>query len=126
MAGLRRAGPHLATPGDIQDYSSIGVSTAADPMAIKLLTGLNGTDTNTDTTQTLTEATSVQFKVLVSATGVVTFQHDIAVPGTLAAPSATVAQTLDDGDPVIPFVRFLNVATPAASVIIQKWEANFQ
>ena len=126
MVGLRRAGPHLATFTDILDYSSFGVSTAADPMAIKLLTGLNGTDTNTDTTQTLAQATAVQFKVLVSAAGVVTFQHDIVTPGTLSAPTTTVAQTLDNGDPVIPFVRFLNVAAFADNVIIHKWDAGFQ
>ena len=126
MVGLRRAGPHLATFTDIQDYASFGVSTAADPMAIKLLTGLNGTDTNTDTTQTATEATAIQFKILVSATGVVTFQHDIVTPGTLAAPTATVALTLDDGDPAIPFVRFLNVAAFATNVIIHKWDAGYQ
>jgi hypothetical protein len=126
MIGLRRAGPHLATMGDIQDYASFGVSTAADPMALKLLTGLNGTDTNTDTTETFVGTTAVQFKVLVSAAGVVTFQHDIVTPGTLAAPSATVALTLDNGDPMIPFVRFLNVAAFADSVVIHKWEAGPQ
>lgn len=126
MVGFRRAGPHLATMGDIQDYSAFGVSTAADPMALKLLTGLNGTDAETDTTDTLVGTTAVQFKVLVSAAGVVTFQHDIAVPGTLAAPTVTVAQTLDNGDPMIPFVRFLNVAALADSVVIHKWEAGFQ
>ena len=126
MVGFRRAGPHLATFTDILDYASFGLSTAADPAALKLLTGLNGTDTETDTTDTFTEATAVQFKVLVSAAGVVTFQHDIATPGTLAAPTAIVALTLDNGDPVIPFVRFLNVAAFASSVVIQKWEANFQ
>lgn len=125
MVGFRRAGPHLATMGDIQDYASFGVSTAADPMAIKLLTGLNGTDTNTDTTQTAAEATAIQFKVLVSAAGIVTFQHDIAVPGTLAAPSATVALTLDNGDPVIPFVRFLH-DTGVGSPTIRKWDAGLQ
>ena len=126
MIGFRRAGPHLATFTDIQDYSAFGVSTAADPMALKLLTGLNGTDTNTDTTQTFAGTTAVQFKVLVSAAGVVTFQHDIVTPGTLAAPTVTVAQTLDNGDPMIPFVRFLNVAAFADSVVIHKWEAGFQ
>jgi hypothetical protein len=126
MVGLRRAGPHLATHTDIQDYATFGLSTAADPMAVKLLTGLNGTDTNTDTTQTVAGATAVQFKILVSAAGVVTFQHDIALPGTLAAPTATVGLTLDNGDPVIPFARFLNNATFAENVIIHKWEAGFQ
>jgi hypothetical protein len=126
MVGLRRAGPHLATPGDIQDYATFGVSTAADPMAVKLLTGLGGTDTETDTTQTMVGTTAVQFKILVSAAGVVTFQHDIVTPGTLAAPTATVALTLDDGDPMIPFVRFLNVAAFATSVTIHSWDAGYQ
>ncbi len=125
MVGFRRAGPHLATFTDIQDYSTFGVSTAADPAALKLLTGLNGTDTNTDTTQTFTEATAIRFRVNVSAAGVVTFLHDIVTPNTLAAPTVTVAQTLDNGDPVIPFVRYLH-DTGVGNVTIRKWDAGLQ
>lgn len=130
MVGLRRAAPHIATRTDILDCATFGCDTAADPLALKLLTTLNGTDTSTDTTQTLAVSgagtVAVQFKVLVSAAGVVTFQHDAVTPGTLAAPTQTVALTLDDGDPVIPFARFLNVAAFATNVIIHSWDAGYQ
>ena len=126
LVGFRRAGAHTALYTDMADYCGLGVSTAADPMAIKILTGLNGADTETDTTQTLAEGTAVQFEVLVSAAGVVTYRHDIVTPGTMAAPTVTAAFTLDDGDPVMPVVRFLNVAAANTNVIIHKWEAGFQ
>ena len=102
-------------------------NTAASPMEIKTITELNGGGTTvTDTTQTLAETVPVQFKVLVSAAGVVTFQHDIAVPGTLAAPSAVGTLTFDTGDPVVPFFDFLNVAAAPDGVIIHSWEAGYQ
>ncbi len=127
IAGFRRAEAQQAAHTDYADYAGLGLNTAADPMAVKTITELNGGGTTvTDTTQTLAEATAVQFRVLVSAGGVVTFQHDIAVPGTLAAPTAVGTMTFDAGDPVIPFVHFLNSANLADGVIIHSWEAGYQ
>jgi hypothetical protein len=126
LVGFRRASTFQQTFTDYADYFGLGVNTAASPMAIKTLTGLNGTDGNTDTTQTLAAATAVQFKILVSAAGVVTCQHDIATPGTLAAPSAASALTFDAGDPVIPCFRYLHDTGLAGAITIHKWEAGYQ
>jgi hypothetical protein len=96
-------------------------------MAVKTITELNGGGTTvTDTTQTLAQGTVVQFKVLVSAAGVVTFQHDIVTPGTLAAPTAVGTLTFDDGDPVIPFLHFLNSANLVNGFTIRSWAAGYQ
>lgn len=109
------------------EYVGLGLNTAADPMAVKIITEKAGGGTTvTDTMQTLAQSTAVQFKVLVSAAGVVTYQHDIAVPGTLAAPTATAAITLTSTCPVIPFFHFLHDTAIADQVIIHKWDAGYQ
>jgi len=127
IVGFRRAEAQQSAHTAYADYAGLGLSTAADPMAVKTITELNGGGTTvTDTTQTLAQGTAVQFKVLVSAAGVVTFQHDIVTPGTLAAPTAAGTMTFDIDDPVIPFVHFLNSANLADGVIIHSWDAGYQ
>lgn len=127
IVGFRRAEAQRDAHTNYADYAGLGLNTAADPMAVKTITELNGGGTTvTDTTQTLAQATAVQFKVLVSAAGVVTFQHDIVTPGTLAAPTAVGTMTFDAGDPVIPFFHFLNSANLADGVIIHSWDAGYQ
>jgi len=127
IVGFRRAEAQQAAYASYADYAGLGLNTAADPMAVKTITELNGGGTTvTDTTQTLAQATAVQFKVLVSAAGVVTFQHDIVTPGTLAAPTAVGAFTFDTDDPVIPFFNFLNSANLADGVIIHSWDVGYQ
>lgn len=127
IVGFRRAEAQQAAYASYADYAGLGLNTAADPMAVKTITEVNGAGTTvTDTTQTLAQATAVQFKVLVSAAGVVTYQHDIVTPGTLAAPVAAGAFTFDTDDPVIPFFNFLNSANLADAVIIHSWEAGYQ
>jgi hypothetical protein len=127
IVGFRRAEAQQAAYASYADYAGLGLNTAADPMAIKTITEVNGAGTTvTDTTQTLTQGTAVQFKVLVSAAGVVTFQHDIVTPGTLAAPTAVGAFTFDVDDPVVPFFNFLNSANLADGVIIHSWDAGYQ
>ncbi len=127
IMGFRRAEAQQAAHTGYADYAGLGLNTAADPCALKTITELNGGGTTvTDTTQTFTQGTAVQFKTLVSAAGVVTFQHDIVTPGTLAAPTAVGAMTFDADDPVIPFVHFLNSANLADGVIIHSWDAGYQ
>lgn len=128
QVGFRRAEICRPAFDDYLDAAAIGIITSADPAAVQLQTILNnGATVETDTTDTLADTIAVQFKVLVSAAGVVTYQHDLASPGTLAAPTAVAAFTFDNGDPVIPFVRFLHAAAPVAGEIaIHKWEAGYQ
>lgn len=87
----------------------------------------NGATTTTDTTDAMADAArTYTFKVLVSAAGVVTYQHDITTEGTLAAPTTVAAFTFDDGDPVVPFIFFLNASDLAGEVAIYKFEAGYQ
>ena len=132
--GFRRAfgsNSELLVRADLNDYldfAGIGLTTAATPGALKIQTALNnGATTVTDTTNTIASATELQIKVLVSAAGVVTYQHDAVTPGTLAAPTATAAFTFDDGDPVVPWFHFLNAnAAQCGAMIVQHWEAGYQ
>lgn len=126
LCGFRRAAVLNGTYTSIADYAALGWSTGADPAAIKILTGLNGTDTATDTTNTIADGIALTVEVKVSATGVVTYRHDAVTPGTLKAPTTTAALTLDNGDPVIPFFHFLNTAALGDTVTIQSWEVGFQ
>ena len=66
---------------------------------------LNGNDAEVDTTNNFADAATHTFSVLVSAAGVVTYLIDGV------APAATLAQTFDDGDIVIPFFNAIGAAT---------------
>lgn len=119
--GFRRAEICRPAFDDYLDAFTLGCNTAADPMAIKIATIVNNAATvETDTTDTLADATEVDFKVLVSAAGVVTY----TING--AAPTATAAVTIDDGDPVIPFIRFLQDTALVDDFTISEWEVGFQ
>ena len=109
-------------------YFGLGINTAANPAALKVRNELNGGGVdNTDTTQTIADGIDLQVKVLIAANGVATLQHDAAVPGTLAAPTATAAFTFDDGDQIMPELRFLHAnATQAGAFLIKNWEVGYQ
>lgn len=124
--GFRRAQVNVSALATYTDYAVLGCSTSAAAMAIKQITGLNGSDTITDTTQTLADATAYTVQVNVSAAGVVTFLHDAASPGSMAAPTITAAFTFDDGDPVIPFVFALQGADLVDTCVIQSFECGYQ
>lgn len=117
-----------ATFENYDTYFGLGLNTAATPGALKVRNELNGGGAdNTDTTQTIASATDLQVKVLVAANGVATVQHDAAVPGTLAAPTATAAFTFDDGDQLVPTFRFLHAnAAQAGTIVIKDWEVGYQ
>jgi hypothetical protein len=124
--GFRRAEIMNATYDNYLDLAAIGMENADG--TIDLTTILNNAATTvTDTTDTIVAATDTQFKILVSAAGVVTYQHDIAAAGTLAAPTAVAAFTFDDGDPVIPFVHMLQANAAQTGVFtINQWDVGYQ
>jgi hypothetical protein len=128
FVGFRKFETVQANMTDYDTYCGLGLNTAADPGALKQPHELNGAaGAYKDTTQTFTQGTDIQFKILVSAAGVCTVQHDIAVPGTLAAPSAVDAFTFDDGDQLLPVVRFLHAnAAQAGAILIKNWEVGYQ
>lgn len=120
--GFRRAEALNATWDNYLDTAALGCNTAASPMAIKIETILNnGATTSTDTTDTLASATSVEFGIFVSAAGVVTYTIDGE------APTATAAFTFDDGDPVIPYIHYLQAnAAQTGAFDIEHWEVGYQ
>jgi len=101
------------------DFASIGiVGTAAK---IETQTQLNsGGVTTTDSTQTASDGVAFQLKIMVSASGVVTYQFNYAEPTVVAA------FTFDDGDVVIPFVRFTEAADITTQAATNFLECGFQ
>lgn len=108
---------------DYTDKASIGIN--ADNIAIETALN-NAADTTTDTTDDATDDVKLDLKVLVSAAGVVTYQHDVAAIGTLAAPTTVAAFTFDDGDCVVPFIHFENVTGDAGLVELFEFECGLQ
>jgi hypothetical protein len=126
LIGFRRAGAVNGTLKSYADYAGIGCDTAANPMLLKTITEKNGAgDTSTSTTQTLADARALTVRVTVSDAGVVTFAHDAGTLGTLAAPTVTQAFTFDTGDPVIPFIHFLNAADLCDAFVIESLEVGY-
>jgi hypothetical protein len=125
--GIRKIEATEANFDDYTDFVSLGVNTAASPMAIKIETANDdAATTSTDTTDTVAEDIVYTMKFLVSAAGVVTYQHDADTLGTLEAPDATAAYTFDDGDLVHPFCWYINSANIADEVVISEWEVDLQ
>jgi hypothetical protein len=122
------ANPNRANMTDYDTYFGLGIVTAATPGVIEVIEELNGAaGASTDTTDTIASATVIEMKVMVSAAGVATCQHDALVPGTLAAPTVTSAFTFDDGDVVIPIFRFLHAnAAQAGAILLKEFEAGLQ
>jgi hypothetical protein len=121
IIGFRRAAAYNATLANYTDFATIGLVGTANPNTIFITTQLNtGGVVSTNTTQTVADATRVQFKVSVSAAGVVTYQVNYA------APTVTAAFTFDSGDVVIPFVRFTQAADLATYASCNLLECGFQ
>jgi hypothetical protein len=120
--GFRRAEAPRANVDDYLDAAAFNVISGD----VYIETILNNAATSaTDTTDNFADGERHAFKVLVSAAGVVTFQHDIAASGTFAAPTVTATYTFDDGDPVVPFAYFLNASDLAGVVGVYKFGADF-
>ena len=108
LCGFKKLETHNATQANYDTYFGLGATTSADPMALKVIEELNGAaGDSTDTTDTLQDGITLQIKVLVSADGTATVQHDADVPGTLEAPDATSAFQFDDGDLLVPICTYL-------------------
>jgi hypothetical protein len=124
--GFRRAQVNASALATYLDYAVLGCNTSAASMALKQITGLADTDTITDTTQTLADATAYTVRVNVSGTGVVTFLHDAASSGgALLAPTAVAAFTFAAGTPLLPFIFALQGADLVDSCVVQKFECGF-
>lgn len=115
--GFRRAEIINQTFDNYLDLATIG-NMSGD---IKLETiDDNAATTTTDTTDNWADAASKVLCVLVSSAGVVTY----TING--AAPTSTAAFTFDDGDPVVPFIHFINSADLADAITIDNWDVAYQ
>jgi hypothetical protein len=103
------------------NYATIGLEGTANPNTIFMLTGNDGTDTSTDTTNTWADAASKKLCTYVSATGAVTY----TING--AAPTVAAAFSFDDGDSLIPFVAVEQGAGVGAgdAVDLTEWAVGY-
>lgn len=129
LIGFRTAEVNNGTLVNYANYIGMGFNTAADPAAIKLIGEINNSAPASypvDTTQTIADGVSWQVKIMVDGSGNVTYTHDAAVPGTLAAPTAIgTTPTLTSGLLVIPFIYFLNSSDLVNSFVIQQWVCGY-
>ena len=111
LAGFRTVEVAAAAFTTYASYAGIGIQGAT-------INTYRKTDGATTTGQTpLATGVALTLKTLVSATGVVTFQHDFVTPGTLAAPTSPVTYTMTDGAQVIPFIFFIAGAATGETAI---------
>jgi hypothetical protein len=121
IIGFRKVQAFDASLANYTDFVSIGIVGTSNPNKIELQTQLaTGGVTTTDTTQTVADGATTQFKISVSSAGVVTYQ----VNG--AAPTVTAAFTFANGTVVIPFIRFTEAADLTTQASINLYECGFQ
>lgn len=119
IIGFRKVAAFNATLSSYTDFATIGiVGTAAK---IETQTQLNtGGVVTTDTTQTVSDGDTIQLKVKVSSTGVVTYELNYNTPTVVAA------FQFDPNDIVIPFVRFTEAADITTQAACNYLECGFQ
>jgi hypothetical protein len=120
--GFRKVEANNATFGSYTDYVFIGLVAASSGTVVYILDELNGTGiTATSTTDNWGgDATAQTVKILVSASGVVTFEVGGSAAGV--APSFT----FDNADVVMPFIRSEQNATTTAEFSLQAMKIGFQ
>lgn len=119
IIGLRKAQAFDATLSNYTDFVSIGIVGTAAKIQLQTQIGSGGVVT-TDTTQTATDGATIQFKIKVSATGVVTYEYNYA------APTVVAAYTFTSGLVVIPFIRFTEAADITTQASCNYLEMGFQ
>lgn len=119
IIGFRKAAAYDATLANYADFAAIGLVGGAGKIQTQTQKATAGVVT-TDTTETGTDATVFQIKVMVSSTGVVTYQLNYEEPTVVAAYTFTDALT------VVPFIRMVVNATTSASASTNYLECGFQ
>lgn len=111
--GFRAAAAYAANIDDYTDMAVLNVISGA----INIETILNnGATTTTDTNNPWADGETHTLKIIVSKSGIVTYQIDGV------APTVTAAFTFDASDVVVPFFFFLHSADVAGVVNLKKWE----
>ena len=114
--GFRLAEAYQANIDDYNDMAVLNVITGD----IKIETILNGAATvTTDTTDNFTNGQVKDLKVMVDASGAVTYQIDGQPP------IVTAAYTFRSGIYVVPFHFFLHSASAAVGIRLLEWECGF-
>ena len=112
--GFRNPVAVTATPGSYTAYAGIGIgSTAGEIYVQDITTGI------TDTTDSMSDTTSVVLCTKVSSAGVVTYTIDGA------APTVTDSHTFTDGIMLIPFHSLRNVVATPDPTNITKLEVTY-
>ena len=112
--GFRDPVAVAVTPGSYTAYAGIGIGSTAGEIHVQDIT--TGT---TDTTNTMSDATSVEFCTKVSSAGVATYTIDGA------APTVTDTHTFTDGTMLIPFQSIRNVIATPDPTNITKLEVTY-
>ena len=119
IIGFRKAQAFDATLANYTDFASIGIVGVASKIQTQTQVNTGGV-TTTDSTQVTTDGSTIQFKIKVSAAGVVTYEYNYA------APTVVAAFTFDSGDVVIPFIRSVQAAGTSAQVSTNFVQVGFQ
>lgn len=117
LVGLRKVEANQANVDDYADMAALNV--ISGDINIETIVGGAATVT-TDTTDNWADGETHELKVLVSATGAVTYLIDGV------APSTTAAYTFTDGLNVMPFMYFLQDTDIAGAVPVMEWECGYQ
>ncbi len=121
IIGLRKVQAFNATLANYTDFVSIGIVGTANPNTLQIQTQLNtGGVVTTNTTQTVADNATIQLKIKVSSTGVVTYEYNYGAPVVVAA------FTFDTGDVVIPFIRFIEATDIDTQTSMNFLEYGFQ
>lgn len=121
IIGLRKAQAFDATLSNYTDFVSIGIVGTSNPNLVKLQTQIGSAGVvTTDTTQTVADGATIQFKIKVSSTGVVTYEYNYA------APTVVAAYTFTSGLVVVPFIRFTEAADITTQAACNYLEMGFQ
>lgn len=103
-------------------YAVVGVDNTSGDIHVETEDDGGGTTTTDIDVSAWPEGqgSAVKFCSLVSDAGVVT--HSVAGETDSSEP----AYTLDNGEPVLPFIHFLHSSDVAGEIIVQDWEVSFQ
>lgn len=121
VIGFRKSEANNATMASYSDYAAIGMNAASSVTNIVTMTELNGGgQTVTDTTDAWGgDGTTHTLRVLVDASGNVTYTIDGS------APSSVAAFQFDNTDVVVPYIHLLHSAS-ATQVDITSLKVGFQ
>lgn len=122
VVGFRKIEANNALIANYTDTAAIGLLNVVSSTNVVIVDQLNGGGQNTTDTTVLWggDATNQLLEVLVSETGVVTYEIDGSPP------TVTSEFTFDNGDVVMPFIHFLNGADVAGLVSLRTLQVGLQ